>query len=245
MGTALTQATAVTQIDKLDHALWVTGTDTGVGKTIVTAALAAYWQTYRRGQRLGLMKPIQSGLGDREYYQQHFDLDQTPETYNPLFFEAPLAPPLAADLAGQSIDLGAVWRPLTQLLSQRDFVLIEALGGLGSPVTHELTVADLAAQWCLPTLLVVPVKLGSIAQAVANAALARQTQLSMKGIVLNCLDSEAAAHLDRWAPIPLIESLTHLPVLGVMPPIANSTALAELAEAACQLELDAILPARV
>lgn len=232
------------QAGTMAKALLITGTDTEVGKTIVTATLAAYWQTYRQPQRLGLMKPIQSGVGDREYYQQYFALDQTLETYNPLFFEAPLAPPLAADLAGQTIDLGAVWRPLTQLLAERDFVLIEALGGLGSPVTHELTVADLAAQWRLPTLLVVPVKLGAIAQTVANVALARQNQVPLKGIVLNCLSAEAEANVEQWAPVALLESLTQVPILGVIPPISDSTSLPSLAQAAGHLELSAILPAQ-
>lgn len=232
----------MSQASTTAKALLVTGTDTEVGKTVVTAALAAYWQTYRQPQKLGLMKPVQAGVGDREYYQQHFDLNQTPGTYNPLFFEAPLAPPLAADLAGQTIDLGVIWRSLTQLLAERDFVLVEALGGLGSPVTHELTVADLAAQWRLPTLLVVPVKLGAIAQTVANVALAHQKQVPLKGIVLNCLSPEAEAKLDQWAPRPLLESLTQVPILGVIPPIFDQTSLPSLAQAARHLAISAILP---
>ena len=227
-------------VGALAKTLLIAGTDTEVGKTVVTAALAAYWQTYRKSERLGLMKLIQSGVGDREYYQQHFSLDQSPELYNPLHFEAPLAPPLAADLAGITIDLGLVWRSLSELIRGRDRVLIEGLGGLGSHVTHELTRADLAGPWRLPTLLVVPVKLGAIAQTVANVALARQTQVLLQGIVLTCHSQDAAANQERWAPQAMIESLTQIPVCGVVPPVANLTDMASLCRAVQDIDFSLI-----
>jgi len=76
-------------------------------------------------------------------------------------------------------------------------VLVEALGGLGSPVSEEFTVADLA-EWRLPTVLVVPVKLGAIAQAVANVALARPSRVHLKGIVLNCVQLVHSKKLPTW-----------------------------------------------
>ncbi|MFM5896305.1 MAG: dethiobiotin synthase, partial [Dolichospermum sp.] len=153
--------------------LLITGTDTEAGKTVVTTALAAYWQKYYPQRSLGIMKPIQSGIGDRELYQTLFSLEQSPEEITPLYFQAPLAPPIAAAKENRQVDLAIVWRTLLALQQQRDLVLIESLGGLGSPITDELTVADLAGEWRLPTILVVPVRLGAIANAVANVALAR------------------------------------------------------------------------
>ncbi|MFM6307510.1 MAG: ATP-dependent dethiobiotin synthetase BioD, partial [Dolichospermum sp.] len=76
--------------------LLITGTDTEAGKTVVTTALAAYWQKYYPQRSLGIMKPIQSGIGDRELYQTLFSLEQSPEEITPLYFQAPLAPPIAA-----------------------------------------------------------------------------------------------------------------------------------------------------
>ena len=145
----------------IPNALLVVGTDTEVGKTVVTTALVAYWQKHFAKTSLGLMKPVQSGVGDFELYTKLFELDQASEAIAPQRFSAPLAPPLAAAQEGKTVDLGVVWQSLNQLLTEKDFVLVEALGGLGSPVTDEWTVADLAAAWRLPILLVVPVKLGS------------------------------------------------------------------------------------
>jgi len=222
------------------NVLLIAGTDTEVGKTVLTTALAAYWQKYCQAS-LGIMKPIQAGAGDRELYQQLLGIDQTPEEITPVYFETPLAPPLAAKSENRQVDLGLVWQTLSTL-RQRDFVLIEALGGLGSPVTAELTVADLAGEWRLPTVLVVPVRLGAIGQAVANIALARLCRVSIVGIILNCVQPRTEAEIADWAPVELIQSLTNTPVLGCLPYIENPTDLSQLIKIASSIDLEVLLP---
>ncbi len=223
------------------NTLLITGTDTDAGKTVLTTALAAYWQKYYPQRRLGIMKPIQSGVGDREWYQKLFLLEQTAEEITPLYFQAPLAPPIAAAKENREVDLAIVWQSLSNLRSRRDFVLVEALGGLGSPVTAELTVADLAGEWRLPTLLVVPVKLGAIAQAVANVALARQAKVELKGILLNCLQPRTDDEIADLTPADLIQSLTHIPVLGCLPYLDKPDDLDKLAQITSNLDLADIL----
>lgn len=218
--------------------LFISGTDTDVGKTVLTTALAAYLQKYHPQQHLGIMKPIQSGVGDREIYQKLFSLSQSIAEVTPLYFQAPLAPPLAAAKENRQIDLGVVWQTFTQLQQSRDTVLVEALGGLGSPVTDEFTVADLAGEWRLPTVLVVPVRLGAISQAVANVALAKLSKVQLVGIVLNCQKTLTSEQITDWAPVDLIESLTNTPVLGCLPYLENSLNLDSLAQAASNLELE-------
>ncbi|MDM9379135.1 dethiobiotin synthase [Chlorogloeopsis sp. ULAP01] len=224
------------------NALLITGTDTEAGKTVLTTALAAYWQKYCSARSLGIMKPLQSGIGDREWYQKLFSLEQSPEEITPLYFQAPLAPPIAAAKENRQIDLAVVWQALTTLRQHRDFVLVEALGGLGSPVTDELTVADLAGEWRLLTVLVVPVRLGAIAQAVANVALARLTRVQLVGIVLNCVQPRTDTEITDWASADLIQSLTNIPVLGCLPYLENPTDLNKLAELASNLDLERLLP---
>lgn len=220
----------------------VTGTDTDSGKTILTAALIAYWQRYCWSYRLGVCKPVQSGTGDREFYSRVFELDQTAEQLNPLWYKTPVAPPLAAALEGKTVDLGYVWQVLSQLEAQKDWVLVEGAGGLGSPVTEELTVAEMATQWRLPVVLVVPVRLGAIASAVANVALAQQTKVNLLGIVLNCTQPCTQGQLEHWAPVEMIESLTHVPVLGTLPHLKQIKDKEMLAEAAAQLNLERLMP---
>ncbi len=220
--------------------LLITGTDTEAGKTVLTTALAAYYQKYYPQQSWGIMKPIQSGIGDREWYQRLFSLDQSAEEITPLYFQAPLAPPIAAARENRRVDLAVVWQALSELQKHRDFVLIEALGGLGSPVTEELTVADLAAEWRLPTVLVVPVKLGAIAHAVANVALARQKKVNLKGIVLNCVQPRSDEEIADWTPSDLIQSLTYTPVLGCLPYLDNLDDLDKLAQVASNLDWETL-----
>jgi dethiobiotin synthetase len=224
------------------NALLVAGTDTDVGKTVLTSALLAYWQKYRPAQAPAVLKPFQSGAGDRELYHRLFFPEISLDVINPQYFEAPLAPPLAADLEGRSVDLTLAWRALEASIQQHPWVLVEGLGGLGSPVTYELTVADLAAAWHLPVVLVVPVKLGAIAQAVANVALARQKGIDLLGIVLNCPQPYTAEQIGQWAPTDFIASLAQTPVLGVLPYLPSPESTEALAAAASTLDLDALHP---
>ena len=91
-------------------------------------------------------------------------------------------------------------------------------------------------------VLVVPVKLGAIAAAVANVALARQHRLQLKGIVLNCTTPEAEDKLDQLTPPGMITNLTRIPVLGVLPHFSDPTNLEQLSAAARGLSLEAIMP---
>ena len=99
-----------------------------------------------------------------------------------------------------------------------------------SPVTNELTVADIASNWRLETILVVPVKLGAIAHTVANVALARQEKVKLKGIIFNCLNPCTQEEIEQWTPKGLIESLTQVPVLGYFPYVEKIDSLDELAD---------------
>ncbi len=222
--------------------LLISSTDTEAGKTVLTAALAAYGQKYHSRQNWGILKPIQCGVGDREFYAEL--LGRSTTDINPIYLDAPLAPPIAAAQAGIKINLGQAWQALQQMKTQHELVLVEGIGGLGTPITDELVVADLARDWRVPTVLVVPVKLGAIGLAVANVALAKQYNVKLLGIVLNCIDSNCVTEIDNLAPAELIQSLTATPVLGCLPYLPDLHDLDRLAAAAADLELEILLPQR-
>jgi dethiobiotin synthetase len=221
------------------NALLITATDTNAGKTVLTTALAAYLQTYCADQTWSILKPIQTGVGDGELYSRLFALSL--DAVTPLRFDAPLAPPLAAAQEGRRVEIEYAWQAFETMRQQYDWVLVEALGGLGSPITHETTVADLAWDWHLSAVLVVPVKLGAIGQAVANVALARQSRVHLKGIVLNCVEPCTPEEIEQWASADLIQSLTHTPILGVMPHLADPTDMAQLAQVASNLMIERLI----
>lgn len=230
----------------------IAGTDTDVGKTFATIALAAYWQKYRLGKvqesknqisnQLSIFKLMQTGVGDVELYQRLFAERVGIDIVPPLRFEAPLAPPIAAAKEGKKIDLAGVWQKLRAAEQTSQLVLIESLGGLGSPVTEELTVVDLAAQWRLPTVLVVPVRLGAIAHTVANVALARSLNLDLRGIVLNCAQLESVGRIEDLTPIDLIHSLTQIPVIGTLPYAKDWDNSDRIAQKVADWDLELILP---
>jgi dethiobiotin synthetase len=222
------------------NCLLIAGTDTEVGKTVVSSALIAYWRYFLPLSRLGVIKLMQTGLGDRQWYEQFCD----PQTVLrvPLEYDTPVAPPVAAALEGREIDLGVVWRSLVDLRSSCDFVVAESLGSLGSPVTDELLVADLAGQWRLPTVLVVPVKLGSIGQAIAQVSLARERKVNLQGIILSCGYREAPGKIDDLTPPEMLQNLTQIPVLGVMPYVENLADHEVLAKIPSDWNLETLLP---
>jgi dethiobiotin synthetase len=213
--------------------LLIAGTNTDVGKTILMASLIAYRQKYLSQKKLGVMKLIQTGLGDYEFLSNLFDCP----IVVPLRFKEPLAPPISAKLEGKTVDLKLVWQELVRLQKENDFVLIEALGGLGSPMTEELTVADIAGEWRLDTVLVADVRLGAIAQIVANVAIARQCKVKLKGIILNCVEDIREDQLENLAPQNLIQQLTNIPILGTIPHLKDCQDLDKLSQVASNLSL--------
>ena len=227
-------------------ALLIAGTDTDVGKTFVTIALAIYWQKYylrhQNTQNLSIFKLIQTGIGDIELYNRLFADSAGIEIVAPLRFASPVAPPVAAAKEGRAIALGEVWQAYNTSQQKSSLVLLESLGGLGSPVTNELTVGNIAADWRLPTVLVVPVKLGAIANVVANVALARSLKIELKGIILNCSQADASEKIADLTPVDLIQSLTRVPILGTLPYLDDLAESDKIAKIVANWDIELILP---
>ncbi|MGB3491924.1 MAG: dethiobiotin synthase [Elainellaceae cyanobacterium] len=222
--------------------LLVTGTAAGIGKTLVTLAIAAYHQTYVSTRSLALFKLIDAGSGDADYFKKQLSLTQSPESLTPCQLQSRLDPPLAAQNEGIQINLAEIWRQYQALTQTHDVVLVEACGGLGTPLTLETTVAELAWDWRLPTLLVVPVRAGAIGEAIAHVALARQSRVHIKGIVLNTLHPCSDQDAENLAPASLVQSLTQVPVLGRIPYFDNPNDLAKLAHVVSNFDVERLLP---
>lgn len=228
-------------------ALLIAGTDTDVGKTFVTIALAAYWQQHKLESKtitntpISIFKLIQTGSGDWELYNRLFADTKSIEVIAPLCLATPVAPPIAAAKENKIIELGKIWQEFRASQQKSDLVLLESLGGLGSPVTNELIVGNIAADWRIPTVLVVPVKLGAIANTVANVALARSLKINLTGIILNCPQPEAEKKIEDLTPIDLIQSLTQVPILGILPHISDLTDTKKLAQVVANWDVELII----
>ena len=211
-------------------------------------ALAHYWQNYRpdcssnKNTTLSIFKLLQTGTGDVEIYNRLFAEVNLVEVIAPLRFSTPVAPPIAARKENQTIELGKIWQAYSIAQQKSDLVLLETLGGLGSPVTDELIVGNIIADWHLPTILVVPVKLGAIANVVANVALARSLKIDLRGIILNCTQPDAEACIEDLTPADLIESLTQVPVVGTLPYVEDLADLNRLSKIVASWDIEIILP---
>jgi len=174
--------------------LFITGTDTGVGKTMVAARMAAALR--RQGHRVGVYKPAASGCQREKGRLVSDDAVALWEAAGrpgrlaavcPQCFAAPLAPPLAARAEGREVDPELLRTGLRSWLKRSDIVLVEGVGGLMSPVSQEAYVADLAYDFGFPLIVVAPNALGVINQVLQTliTATAFRDGLEVAGIVLN------------------------------------------------------------
>lgn len=202
---------------------FVTGTDTGVGKTAVAGALAAGLRA--RGLNAGVMKPVQTGVsrterdaggGDGGYLLRAAGLADPPDLVTPVCLEAPLAPLVAAELEGATVDLALLDAARDGLRARRDFLVVEGAGGLAVPVAPGLLMADLPRRWGLPVLVVARPGLGTINHTVLTVEFARARGLSVVGVVINGFPLDGGGDAERTNPA-VIAAMTGLPVLGIIP----------------------------
>lgn len=203
--------------------LFITGTDTGVGKTVVAAGLAA--AMIRRGIDAGVMKPIATGgirrreglvSEDAEFLAQATDSPDPLNLINPVIYAEPLAPSVAARRAGVPLDMDAVWRSLRLLRSRHKVMIVEGIGGLLVPLSKGYRVADMAAEFALPLVIVTRPNLGTLNHTLLTVEAARSRNLRIAGIVINGLDAEQATVAEETCADELLRE-TRLPILTVVP----------------------------
>jgi len=176
--------------DSGGRGVFVTGTDTGVGKSLVSAALARF--LVRQGVRVSVMKPVESGVNDLtalgedgELLRWAADCEAPIEVISPCRLSEPLAPSLAAELAGTPIDIDGLVAGAKQLLEDYDFVIVEGAGGLMVPLRDTFLVGDLARRIGLPLLTVCRPGLGTINHTLLTLQAARTWGLDPAGLVVN------------------------------------------------------------
>jgi len=197
--------------------LFITGTDTAVGKTHVTAALLT--ELRRRGISAAAFKPIACGPGgrrDAEIYAAIMDHEQPLDVINPIYLRHPLAPSVAAKLERKRIDLAKILRTYQQLTADYSVVLVEGAGGLLVPIRENYFVADLAKALKLPLLIVARLGLGTINHTLLTVRQAKSHGLKIAGLVLN--DTVGSRHgLAEKTNIRVLPDLCKIPLLGVNP----------------------------
>jgi dethiobiotin synthetase len=198
------------------NGLFVTGTDTGVGKTVLAAGIVLALRA--RGHSVGVVKPIQSGAragdpyGDAMLLKRWTGVSELAEEIAPYSFAAPLAPLVAAELEGRAVDCADAVARVRGVAERYEAVVVEGAGGFLVPVGEDWTIADLAAALGLPLLVVARAGLGTVNHTALTVLAARRLGLEPVGVVLNGAADESSPDNAR-----LIEQLAGVPVRGRTP----------------------------
>lgn len=224
----------------MSRGFFVTGTDTGVGKTLVSAVLVREFVTH--GYRALGMKPIATGCESRAdgwYCEDSAHLIAAAnvsapfEEVTPYAFEPPIAPHLAAAAASAIIDIARVREAFERLSARADYVVVEGVGGFLVPLGRTATLAELAVALGLPVILVVGMRLGCLNHALLTAEAVATRGLPLAGWVANRIDASMEAFT---ANITSLEQRLEAPLLGVLPALSP----VRLEDAAACLDLKSL-----
>ncbi len=210
----------------MGHGIFITGTDTGVGKTLVACGLAALLR--ESGYKVGVMKPVETGCEEKEgrlFPQDAFYLKEASGCAEPLEricpypLRDPLAPSMAAERENVKIDISLLEKVYSEISSTHDITLVEGAGGLLVPILPSFTYADLARLLKLPLVVVAANRLGAINHLLLTLEHASHVGLRVLGYVFNRLDNQPslAAETNRETLL----SLTAVPCLGEIPYIED------------------------
>ncbi len=206
---------------------FVTGTDTGVGKTWVTCSLMR--ELIGDGLRVVGMKPVASGAEMHEGQLRNEDALRLIETsnveapyewINPYCFAPAIAPHIAALHADTKISLDVIYSAYQRLTELADVVVVEGVGGWAVPINTTKTMADIAVMLNIPVIMVVALRLGCLNHAILTAQSIRSYALSLCAWIANSPDPVMPAWQEN---IDTLKSFINAPLAGVVPHYTNST----------------------
>lgn len=204
--------------------VFVTGTDTGVGKTLVAAALARCLD--QAGIKVGVMKPVETGSGagsvipsDAERLKASIGCADPLDLISPYRFPAPLAPLAAARQAGVAIAVERIMASFETLAARYEFLVVEGVGGVMVPIADRFDVRDLISRLGLPVLIVGRTTLGGVNHALLTVEALRQRDIAIAGIILNRSAARPAPLQEQQqeATVSLLKELSGVRVLGPLP----------------------------
>ena len=209
----------------MSQGLFITGTDTGVGKTAVTCALAV--ELRRQGHNVGVMKPILTGASahpnDVDRLIRATQVSDPLELVNPYQFDQPLAPQIAAGLENVTIDIQHITAAFRDLQSRHDIVLVEGIGGVMVPIAPGYFIINLIQSFKIPTLIVTHGELGTINHTILTIRALQNHAISIAGLIMNQprallpeveLNATSACILESTV-VPFLGTLRHIQCLDM------------------------------
>lgn len=164
--------------------IFVTGTDTGVGKTIVTAGISLALKN--KGINVGVMKPISTGgIQDAKFLLNFIGLKDDIRLVNPVSFKNPLAPYVAGKIENRKINKNKIFRAFNKLKKLHEFIVVEGIGGVLVPILKDYFVADLIKDFKLPVIIVSRAGLGTINHTLLTLKILEQRKIKILGLIMN------------------------------------------------------------
>ena len=195
--------------------IFVVGTDTGVGKTIVAAGIAG--ALHRLGIDVGVMKPVSAGSReDARFLRKSVESTDPIDLVNPVHLRLPLAPYVAAKLLKKRIGLEKIDYAFKVLSKKHKFLIVEGAGGVLVPIQKRFLVADLVRKFSLPALVVARATLGTLNHTLLTIEALRSRKIQVVGILLNGLEPKHRDLAVRTNP-KILREFSGLPILGILP----------------------------
>lgn len=207
------------------NGFFVTGTDTDVGKTLISSGLAAVLK--EKNIDVGVFKPLLSGVSredptsDTSLLKQLSETSLSHEEITPFEFREPLAPYVAGKMEGKNVRIEEVLRNWEKISKKHEFFIVEGAGGISVPYGKNFLVSDLMKALRLPILIVARPNLGTVNHIFLTIEYAKSLGLSVAGIVINGM-SEKPDLAEKTNP-ELIEELCGVPILGITPKLKEIT----------------------
>ncbi len=203
--------------------LFITGTDTGVGKTLIAGAIAKILTD--KGLKVGVFKPIATGCkhtweglisDDTEFLAYCANSDLSLSTITPVGYPTPAAPIVSAACDGPAIDFDRIAAAYRNVCQNSDIVIIEGIGGVRVPLTEEFDLLDLAVEFALPAVIVALPNLGTINHTLMTIDCARSAELKIAGVVINGYKATESTTAEDTAP-EVIAKCSGADILSVVP----------------------------
>ena len=204
--------------------LFVTGTDTDIGKTCISAGIALALK--KSGVNVGVMKPFMCGTRQKDDFS-HDDVTiltnaanviDSRELINPFFFPVSASPYTAAKNLGRKINIKQVLDSYEKLSKVHDVMLIEGIGGIMTPILKDFSIIDLIKNLQINALIVTSSKIGTVNHTVMTCKLCKDLEIPVKGLIINNFDTEGYPILELERDL---NDLTDLPILCSLPHLNN------------------------
>lgn len=194
--------------------VFITGTDTGVGKTFITAGITA--SLIQQGAKVAVYKPAQTGAKTAEDIDYIKRIAPSVATKCSYVLEPAAAPTVAADVMGVEISKDTIKKDFNELKNLADITIMEGAGGLMVPFGKDFTICDVAKMLKLPTIIVAKADLGTINHTLLTVEMARKNGLKVLGVIINNYPQDTKDIAIKTAPM-IIQKFGDVEILGIVP----------------------------